>query len=162
VLEVGVGTGIALPLYKHDHRITGIDLSPDMLRIAEQRVASKRLSNIDAIQEMDAANLVFPDQVFDIAVAMFVMSVVPDPKRVLEEMHRVVKPGGRIVTVNHFKAERGVRAGFERWLSRYGSRLGWHPEFAIQNVLGHPGMRLTEQTSLPPIGIYTLLVFDRT
>jgi phosphatidylethanolamine/phosphatidyl-N-methylethanolamine N-methyltransferase len=161
VLEVGVGTGIALPHYKREHRVTGIDLSPDMLKIAEKRVRTKNLANVDAIREMDAANLAFPDGAFDIAVAMFVMSVVPDPARVLDEMHRVVKPGGKIVTVNHFKADAGVRASFERWLSRYGSKLGWHPEFSIDAVLGHPGMALIEQRNLPPIGIYTLLVFDR-
>jgi phosphatidylethanolamine/phosphatidyl-N-methylethanolamine N-methyltransferase len=98
---------------------------------------------------------------FDVAVAMFVMSVVPDPKRVLDEMRRVVRPGGTIVTVNHFKADKGGRATVERWLTRYGASLGWHPEFAIETVLGHPGMTLTEQRGLPPIGIYTLLVFRR-
>jgi phosphatidylethanolamine/phosphatidyl-N-methylethanolamine N-methyltransferase len=162
VLEVGVGTGIALPLYKKEHRVTGIDLSPDMLRLAEKRVREKNLTNVESIQEMDAANLAFGAGVFDVAVAMFVMSVVPDPKRVLDEMHRVVRPGGTIVTVNHFKAEQGMRASIERRLARYGSRLGWHPEFAIETVLGYPGMKLTEQRSLPPIGIYTLLVFQRT
>jgi phosphatidylethanolamine/phosphatidyl-N-methylethanolamine N-methyltransferase len=161
VLEVGVGTGIALPLYRPDHRIVGIDLSPDMLKIAAKRVAARKLSNVEAIREMDAGDLAFPDAAFDVAVAMFVMSVVPDPRRVLAEMRRVVRPGGTIVTVNHFKADGGVRAGFERWLSRYGSRLGWHPEFQIDNVLGHVGLRLTEQRSLPPLGLYTLLVFDR-
>jgi phosphatidylethanolamine/phosphatidyl-N-methylethanolamine N-methyltransferase len=161
VLEVGVGTGIALPHYKRQHRITGIDLSPDMLRIAEKRVEKQRLSNVEAIREMDAANLAFADGAFDVAVAMFVMSVVPDPKRVLDEMVRVVRPGGTIVTVNHFKAETGFRAIVERRLARYGSKLGWHPEFAIEAVLGHPALTLTEQRNLPPIGLYTLLVFDR-
>ncbi len=161
VLEVGVGTGIALPHYKSGHRITGIDLSPDMLRIAEKRVAGKKLANVDAILEMDAANLAFPDQAFDVAVAMFVMSVVPDPARVLDEMHRVVRPGGKIVTVNHFKTDKGMRGWVERRMARYGSKLGWHPEFSIESVLGHPGMALVEQRNLPPIGIYTLLVFDR-
>jgi len=148
VLEVGVGTGIALPHYKRDHRVTGIDLSPDMLRIAEKRVRTKNLVNVDAILEMDAGNLSFADHAFDVAVAMFVMSVVPDPARVLNEMYRVVKPGGKIVTVNHFRADAGLRARFERWLSRYGSKLGWHPEFSIDAVLGHPGMALIEQRNL--------------
>ena len=161
VLEVGVGTGIALPLYKPEHRVTGIDLSPDMLKIAERRVQAEGLRNVDAVREMDAANLAFADRSFDVAVAMFVMSVVPDPRRVLDEMHRVVRPGGRIVTVNHFKAEKGVRAGIERRLARYGAKLGWHPEFAIEAVLGHAGMRLIEQRNLPPLSLYTLLAFER-
>jgi phosphatidylethanolamine/phosphatidyl-N-methylethanolamine N-methyltransferase len=161
VLEVGVGTGLALPLYKPGHRVTGIDLSPDMLRIAERRVREKGLSNVEAVREMDAANLAFPDAAFDVAVAMFVMSVVPDPRRVLEEMRRVVRPGGRIVTVNHFKAEKGLRAALEARLARYGAKLGWHPEFAIETVLGHPDLRLAERRNLPPFGLYTLLVFER-
>src|SRR5688572_30008584 len=78
VLEVGVGTGIALPLYKPEHRVTGIDLSPAMLKIAEKRVQEHGLRNVDGIREMDAANLAFADASFDVAVAMFVMSVVPD------------------------------------------------------------------------------------
>ena len=161
VLEVGVGTGIALPSYKRDHRVTGIDLSPDMLERARKRVAATNLANVAALTEMDAANLAFGDGTFDVAVAMFVMSVVPEPGRVLDEMVRVVKPGGRIVTVNHFSAERGVRAMVERWLAKYGSSLGWHPEFAIEAVLGHARLGLVRRQALPPLGLYTLLVFDR-
>ncbi len=162
VIEVGVGTGIALPRYRPEHSIVGIDLSPDMLKRAERRVAERHLANVEALSEMDAANLTFADASFDIAVAMFVMSVVPEPRRVLDEMCRVVKPGGHVVTVNHFRAERGVRAAVERWLAKYGSSLGWHPEFDIETVLGHPALTLTGRPrSLPPLGIYTLLVFQR-
>jgi phosphatidylethanolamine/phosphatidyl-N-methylethanolamine N-methyltransferase len=132
-----------------------------MLKFAEKRVAASRLQNVEAIREMDAAHLAFADGAFDVAVAMFVMSVVPDPARVLDEMYRVVRPGGQIVTVNHFKAEKGVRAAIERRLAKYGPKLGWHPEFDVETVLGHPGMALIEQRNLPPIGLYTLLVFAR-
>jgi phosphatidylethanolamine/phosphatidyl-N-methylethanolamine N-methyltransferase len=162
VLEVGVGTGIALPLYKAEHRITGIDLSPDMLRRAERRVAGGRLANVEALVEMDAGALAFADGSFDIAAAMFVMSVVPDPQRVLSELIRVVRPGGRIVIVNHFSAEGGVRAAAERWLARYSASLGWHPEFAIDTVLGRPEMKLIAKRRLAPFGLYTLIVFERT
>jgi phosphatidylethanolamine/phosphatidyl-N-methylethanolamine N-methyltransferase len=162
VLEVGVGTGIALPLYKAAHRITGIDLSPDMLRRAERRVAGGRLANVEALVEMDAGALAFADGSFDIAAAMFVMSVVPDPQRVLSELIRVVRPGGRIVIVNHFSAEGGVRAAAERWLARYSASLGWHPEFAVDTVLGRPEMKLIAKRRLAPFGLYTLIVFERT
>jgi phosphatidylethanolamine/phosphatidyl-N-methylethanolamine N-methyltransferase len=162
VLEVGVGTGIALPLYKAEHRITGIDLSPDMLRRAERRVAGGRLANVEALVEMDAGALAFADGSFDIAAAMFVMSVVPDPQRVLSELIRVVRPGGRIVIVNHFSAEGGVRAAAERWLARYSASLGWHPEFAIDTMLGRPEMKLIAKRRLAPFGLYTLIVFERT
>ncbi len=161
VLEVGVGTGIALPLYKREHRITGIDLSPEMLARAKKRAADRHLANVEELLEMDAGALSFAEASFDAAVAMFVMSVVPEPGRVLDEMLRVVRPGGRIVMVNHFAAENGVRAIVERWLSRYGSSLGWHPEFAIDTVLGRAEMRLVDQRRLAPFGLYTLLVFER-
>jgi phosphatidylethanolamine/phosphatidyl-N-methylethanolamine N-methyltransferase len=162
ILEVGVGTGIALPLYKRDHRVTGIDLSPDMLARAERKVAERGLTNVDALSKMDAAALAFADVSFDAAVAMFVMSVVPDPRRALAEMVRVVRPGGRITIVNHFAADGGMRAVAERWLAPYGASLGWHPEFSIEVVTGHPAMRLTVRRPLSPLGLYTLLMFERT
>ena len=110
---------------------------------------------------MDATRLAFADQSFDAAVAMFLITVVPDPVAVLAEAVRVVKPGGRIVLANHFSAEQGPRAAFERWLSRFSASLGWNPEFPVERVLGQPGMNEIERKSLQPLGIYTLLVFER-
>lgn len=161
VLETGVGTGIALPLYKRDHRITGVDLSPDMLQRAKVRVAKGGLANVEALTEMDAGALAFAEASFDVAVAMFVMSVVPDPGRVLGELVRVVRPGGRIVLVNHFAAPSGPRAAVERRLAPYGASLGWHPLFAIETVLGRRGTRLVNRRALPPFGLYTLIVCER-
>jgi phosphatidylethanolamine/phosphatidyl-N-methylethanolamine N-methyltransferase len=160
VIEVGVGTGIALPYYDREHRVVGIDLSPDMLKRAEERVARDGLLQVEGLLEMDAGNLVFEDGAFDAAVAMFVMSVVPDPEKVLAEMARVVKPGGRVVTVNHFAVEGGMRGAFEKWLAKFGRRLGWHPDFRIERLLGRSDLKLVEQRTTAP-GIYTLLVFDR-
>lgn len=120
VIELGVGTGLSLPFYDRRHRIVGVDLSPDMLSRAEKRVSAERLSHVEALLEMDAAHLRFPDQSFDAAMAMFVITVVPDPDGVLAEIGRVVRPGGRVVLVNHFSVEHGVRAFVERWLSRFG------------------------------------------
>lgn len=161
VIEIGVGTGLALPRYKAGHRIAGIDLSTDMLERARKRVAEQKLTGVESLQEMDATRLAFPDQSFDVAVAMFLITVVPDPVAVLAEAVRVVKPGGRIILANHFSAESGPRAAFERWLSRYSASLGWNPEFPMERVLGQSGMRLVEKRSLQPLGIYTLLVFER-
>ena len=161
ILEIGVGTGLALPRYTREHRITGIDLSPDMLKRARSRVAAKKLTNVETLSEMDATKLAFPDQSFDAAVAMFLITVVPDPIAVLAEAVRVVRPGGRIVLANHFSAESGPRAAFERWLSRFSASLGWNPEFPIDRVLGRPSMREMERRALQPLGIYTLLTFER-
>lgn len=161
ILEVGVGTGISLPLYKDGHKLVGIDLSPDMLERARKRVARRGLSNVESIHEMDAANIAFDEGSFDIAVAMFVMTVVPDPEAVLAEIVRVVRPGGRVVVVNHFSAERGARAAVERSLTRYSSKLGWRPEFPIEQVMGRSDLKLLKRRDLPPGGIFTLLVFER-
>jgi len=161
ILEVGVGTGISLPQYKSGHRLVGIDLSPDMLVRAEKRIARRGLGNVEGLHEMDAANLRFREASFDSAVAMFVMTVVPNPARVLAEIVRVVRPGGHVILVNHFSAEKGPRAAIERSLSRYSGALGWRPEFPIEEVLGRPDLTLVRQRNLAPAGIFTLLVFRR-
>ena len=103
----------------------------------------------------------FRDASFDSAVAMFVMTVVPNPARVLAEIVRVVRPGGHVILVNHFSAEKGPRAAIERSLTRYSGTLGWRPEFAIEEVLGRPDLELFKRRDLPPAGIFTLLVFKR-
>jgi phosphatidylethanolamine/phosphatidyl-N-methylethanolamine N-methyltransferase len=161
LLELGVGTGITLPRYRRGHRITGIDLSPDMLERARKRVARRGLANVEALHEMDAARLTMADGSFDAGVAMFVMTVVPEPQRVLSELIRVVRPGGRVVLVNHFSAEGGVRMSIEKWLTRFAASLGWNPDFPLATVLGRPQLRLIEKKRLAPFGLYTLLVFER-
>src|SRR5580765_149048 len=93
LLEVGVGTGLALPHYRPELQVTGIDLSPDMLARARKRLSKHRRPNIQALLEMDATQLKFPDGSFDVAVALYVMTVVPDPVKVMHELARVVKPG---------------------------------------------------------------------
>jgi len=161
VIELGVGTGLSLPQFDRRHRIVGVDLSPDMLVRAEKRVAAERLSNVEALLEMDAAHLRFADASFDAALAMFVITVVPDPDRVLTEMIRVVRPGGRLVLVNHFSVDRGLRAFLERWLSRFSAKLGWRPNFPIERVLGRPELRLVTRQPAKAFDLFTLLVFER-
>src|SRR5690349_135510 len=99
VLEVGVGTGLALPHYRRQKRVTGIDLSAEMLARARTRVDRLDLANVVALREMDAEAMDFPDASFDAAVAMFVASVVPNPRQLLSEMRRVVRPGGHLLFV---------------------------------------------------------------
>ena len=113
-----------------DKRITGIDLSAEMLDVARHRVADQRLRNVEALREMDAEATDFPDASFDIAVAMLVASVVPHPRQLLAEMRRVVRPGGNILFVNHFAADKGPRWWVERAMAPASRRLGWHPDFA--------------------------------
>jgi phosphatidylethanolamine/phosphatidyl-N-methylethanolamine N-methyltransferase len=159
VLEVGVGTGLSLPCYGSHLTITGIDLSPEMLDKARDKVAAKNLRNVVALHEMDAGALAFPDESFDTVVAMYVMTVVPDPERVMRELERVCAPGGEVILVNHFSEEEGVRGLFERKLAPFADLLGWRPVFGLDQVLVCDDLRLAERRSLRPFGLFTMLRF---
>lgn len=156
VLEVGVGTGLALPRYAPEKRVVGIDLSRDMLARAQERVRTERLRNVVGLVEMDAERMGFADASFDIAVAMFTATVVPDARRLFAEMRRVVRPGGDLLFVNHFRAEKGLRWWAERTLAPLSRVLGWHPDFAITDLLDDPGAA-AEITECPPFGLFTLV-----
>jgi phosphatidylethanolamine/phosphatidyl-N-methylethanolamine N-methyltransferase len=157
VLEVGVGTGLALPRYTPEKRIVGIDLSAEMLALARRRVAELGLRNVEGLLEMDAEATEFADGQFDTAVAMFVASVVPNPRRLLAELRRVVRPGGNILFVNHFAAEGGPRWWVERAMAPMSRRLGWHPDFAMQALLEPDEIAGIESRPMPPFGIFTLV-----
>jgi phosphatidylethanolamine/phosphatidyl-N-methylethanolamine N-methyltransferase len=135
VLEVGVGTGLSLPLYPRSVRITGIDVSREMLEKARARVARRRLDNVDALLEMDAEAMAFPDASVDKVVAMYVVSVVARPARLLEELHRVCRPDGEIFIVNHFRSDNRFLGAVEKALSGFSSQLGFHPDFDLREVL---------------------------
>jgi phosphatidylethanolamine/phosphatidyl-N-methylethanolamine N-methyltransferase len=157
VLEVGVGTGLALPRYLPSKRITGIDLSTEMLAQAEKRVAEHGIANVEALHEMDAEATHFGDGEFDIAVAMFVASVVPHPRALLAEMRRVVRPGGNILFVNHFAADKGPRWWIERAMAPASRALGWHPDFAMEALFTPEDTMRSHAVAAPPFGIFTLV-----
>jgi len=157
VLEVGVGTGLALPRYLPEKRITGIDLSAEMLAQARKRVVQFRLRNVESLHEMDAEATDFGDASFDIAVAMFVASVVPNAPRLLAEMRRVVRPGGTILFVGHFAAKAGPRWWVERAMAPASRALGWHPDFSMDELLSAGDQARAEAVPVPPFGIFTLV-----
>lgn len=159
VLEVGVGTGLSLTRYGKHLQITGIDISTDMLEKARGRVAKHGLTNVAGLYEMDAGKLEFPDEEFDTVVAMYVMTVVPDPEKVMSELERVCAPGGEVILVNHFSQDEGVRGFIERTFAPLASILGWHPVFPMERVLGQSGLRLTDTRSLRPLGMFTMMRF---
>jgi phosphatidylethanolamine/phosphatidyl-N-methylethanolamine N-methyltransferase len=156
VLEVGVGTGLALPHYRPGKRITGIDLSAEMLAKARGRAEDLQLDHVEGLHEMDAEAMDLPDGAFDVAVAMFVASVVPNPRRLLAEMKRVVRPGGCLLFVNHFAAERGTRWWVERALAPASHKLGWHPDFATDALFRDEDRPRVRTSPVPPFGIFTL------
>ncbi len=130
VLEVGVGTGLSLPLYPATTQITGIDLSKEMLARAEKRVARDRLDNV-RLQQMNAQEMTFPDNSFDKVVAMYVASVVPDPVKLVNEMRRVCKPGGQLIFVNHFQSDHPVIKWVENLLVPLSAKIGFNPGFSL-------------------------------
>ncbi len=161
VLEVGVGTGLALPMYDRSKRVTGIDLSCDMLDRARQRVHADGLTQVEALLEQDAEATDFADGSFDIAASMFVASVVPHPRRLLAELRRVVRPGGHILFVNHFVAAGGMRRRVELALAPLSHKLGWHPDFAIADLFGTENPDDTVFEPTPPGGLFTLVHLRR-
>ncbi|MFM7334837.1 MAG: class I SAM-dependent methyltransferase [Tabrizicola sp.] len=161
VLEVGIGTGLALDFYAPDVRITGIDLSAEMLREAQVRAQKRGLKNLAGLYEMDARALAFPDASFDHVAAMHIMSVVPEPERVLDEMARVVRPGGSVMIANHFAGRAEGWSFVERLAAPLANLLGWHSDFDIGRVMGHPKLRLEESRQVRPFGLMTFLRFRR-
>ena len=144
VLEVGVGTGINATLYPRDCAVTGIDLSAPMLEKARDRIARKGIRNVRLL-EMDAANLKFTDDTFDIVYAPYLISVVPDPVTVVREMHRVCRPGGRIIVLNHFRSANPALAWIERGISPFTVHIGFKSDLDLPAFLA--------QADLKPVSI---------
>ncbi|MGL4309643.1 MAG: class I SAM-dependent methyltransferase [Paracoccaceae bacterium] len=157
VLEVGVGTGLALPFYRRGMTVTGIDASEQMLAKARAKVRSEKLTTVAGLMLMDARALEFRDESFDHVAAMHIMSVVPEPERVMAEIARVLRPGGSVVIVNHFARDRGPLAAVERLAAPMSSLLGWHSDFRREQVLGDERLHVESEQPLPPLGMMTLL-----
>jgi phosphatidylethanolamine/phosphatidyl-N-methylethanolamine N-methyltransferase len=144
VLEVGVGTGINLSLYPKNCSVTGIDFSGSMLEKARERAQRKGIRNMRLLQ-MDAGDLKFSDGSFDIVYAPYLISVVPDPVKVAQEMHRVCRPGGRIIFLNHFLSPNPLLSRVERWISPYTIHIGFKADLDLPAFLA--------QANLQPVSI---------
>lgn len=149
LLEVGVGTGLSLPLYPRHCRITGIDISPKMLEKASEKVTEHGLTNIQ-LEVMDAQNMSFPDNSFDCVTACYVVSAAPDPLKVVSEIRRVCKPGGRIVFINHFKSHNPILAAFETMVNGVCKKFGWEATLDLDALLEASNMTLlaTEKVNM--------------
>lgn len=163
ILEVGVGTGISLPLYGRNCRVYGIDISEKILDKARRRAA--RLNNVEAIEVMDAEMLRFADASFDVAIAQYVITAVPNPERALDELARVVRPGGEVIITTRIGADEGTRASIEKILMPITSRLGFRTEFSWERYAawerGAPSVRLVERSPLPPLGHFELIRYRK-
>ena len=139
VLEVGIGTGLNLPLYPWSCQLTGIDLMQEMLDKAVERVQTLAMPNV-ALKVMDATSMDFGDNEFDKAAATYTISAVPDPVAVLREMRRVVKPDGIIVILNHFRSERRITGWVEDVMAPICTRLGWKSNLPLAPLLEQVGL----------------------
>ena len=165
VLEVGVGTGISLPQYSRDVRLVGVDIAEAMLRKACERVRRLGLDNVEKIAVMDAEALDLPDNSFDVVVAQYVVTAVPNPEAALDEFARVVRPGGEIVITTRIGAGKGLRGGIEKTLMPITSKLGWRTEFPWERyeawALDNGRVELVENRPLPPLGHFSLVRYRK-
>jgi phosphatidylethanolamine/phosphatidyl-N-methylethanolamine N-methyltransferase len=158
VLEVGVGTGLSLKLYPKSVKVTGIDISPEMLAYAKKLVADENLENIEALEVMDAEHTKFADNTFDSVVAMYVATVVPNPKDFVAEMQRVCKPGGHIILLNHFNDQTtmfGLGAGLLAPLSKY---MGFRPNLTLEEFIRITDVKIRNKISVNVFSLWTILV----
>lgn len=166
ILEVGVGTGLSLSGYAKSNSVFGIDISAPMLHKARDRAANLRLDHVEGLAIMDAESLDFPDASFDVVVAQYVVTAVPNPEKALDEFVRVLRPGGEIVITSRVSAEAGLRGALESWLMPVTSRLGWRTEFPwrryVRWAAGTPQVRLVERRPIPPLGHFSLIRFAKS
>jgi phosphatidylethanolamine/phosphatidyl-N-methylethanolamine N-methyltransferase len=166
VLEVGVGTGISLPQYGPHLRIFGTDISEGMLRKAKARVTELGLRNVEGLAVMDAEKLEFPDDSFDVVMAQYVVTAVPNPEAALDEFARVLRPGGELIVLSRVSADAGIRHFIERGLQPVVRHLGFRTDFAWsryeQWVAKRPyGIELAERRPIPPLGHFSLIRFRK-
>lgn len=165
ILEVGVGTGISLPQYSRRSRLYGVDISESMLDKARERVRRLALGHVEGLAVMDAERLEFEEDSFDVVVAQYVVTAVPNPERALDEFARVVRPGGEIVITTRLGADRGLRGAIERLLMPVTSRLGFRTEFSWSRyedwAAGRHDVRLVERRPLPPLGHFSLVRYAK-
>ena len=161
ILEVGVGTGLSLASYSPGNRVVGVDISEPMLDKARDRVAKQKLKQVESIMVMDAEALDFPASSFDVVVAQYVVTAIPNPETALNEFLRVVRPGGEIIITSRLGAEAGLRGTLEKWLMPFTSRMGWRTEFSWERygawLDASPDARLVEKRALPPLGHFWLI-----
>jgi len=161
VLEVGAGTGTSFPAYPTHCQVTGIDLAPDMLTRARQKIAENGWTHIKVL-EMNALALNFPDNSFDFVMAFHVVTVVPDPVAMINESQRVCKPGGKIVIVNHFTSDVPVLGSVTRSLDPLTRWLGWRTDLKLKAFIETTNLTVERIYKISKASLYTVLVGTKT
>jgi phosphatidylethanolamine/phosphatidyl-N-methylethanolamine N-methyltransferase len=155
VIEVGVGTGISLPLYPAGCKVVGVDLTRKMLDKAQEKKELHRLDNVELL-EMDAENLTFDDDTFDHSLAAFVITVVPNPEKMVSEMKRVTKKGGNILIFNHFSSKNPFIRGMNHLFSPLTEKVGWRSDVTLDLLSNHCNLQITsvlKKTAIDPWSI---------
>jgi phosphatidylethanolamine/phosphatidyl-N-methylethanolamine N-methyltransferase len=161
VLEIGVGTGLSLEAYPRQAQVVGIDLAPDMLEKAQERITRLGLRNI-TLEQGDALALRFPDDSFDYVMAFHVVSVVPDAKKLMAEAQRVCRPGGRIVVINHFRSEKRTVARLQHSIDPMTRRLGWTTSLRLRDILDRRVLHVEQQWKTSPRSLFTIVIARNT
>jgi len=156
ILEVGVGTGLLLPLYPRHVEIVAIDLAYRMLDRAQRRAKRLELRHI-ALARMDAGRMAFPDDCFDAVLAAYVVTAVPDHRSLLKEVIRVCRPGGRVMLVNHFTNGNGLLAACERAVSPICTHLGFRTDLSLEQVLDGAPLAVLHHERVKPLGMWHLV-----
>ena len=156
ILEVGVGTGLSLPFYPRDCRVTGIDLTGPMLEKGLEKIRQQQLYHIE-LQQMDASRMTFVQDSFDAVMAAYVMTAVPHPQRVLSEMCRVCRPGGRIIILNHFSNENPVMSRIEKSISPLCSHIGFRTDLALEELLEGSPLVIERRLRVNPFRFWQII-----
>jgi phosphatidylethanolamine/phosphatidyl-N-methylethanolamine N-methyltransferase len=156
VLEVGVGTGLSLDAYPTHCQVTGVDLAPDMLERAQEKIVRNGWRHL-SVMEMDALNMKFADNAFDYVMAFHVVSVVPDAQRLMQEVVRVGKPGATIAIINHFRSRNRVLAKLDSLIEPVTRRLGWHT-LSLGDVLAGVPMETTRTYKTARRSLFTIVI----
>lgn len=161
VLEVGVGTGLSFKDYGPQYEITGIDISEPMIARARMRCSAGNYPWVRALLAMDASEMAFPRESFHAVVAQFLITLVEQPEKVLDECARVLKPGGEIILVNHFYSEKGLAARIETGLASKARKVGLRPDFPFGRIeawaQAHGGVKIIEKRKIAPFRVFTLV-----
>lgn len=160
ILEVGVGTGLSLPLYPKYVTVYGIDISPEMLKYARDLVRMDGLENVAKLEVMNAEEMTFPDNMFDTVVAMYVATVVPSPKKFIKEIRRVCKPGGRIIILNHFNQPETIGGKLVSNLSPLSKVLGFRPNLSLREFMEETALPISNKISVNLFGFWTILIAE--
>jgi phosphatidylethanolamine/phosphatidyl-N-methylethanolamine N-methyltransferase len=161
VLEIGVGTGLSLDAYPRHCQVTGIDLAPDMLEKAQERIDRNGWRHV-TLEQGDALALRFPDDTFDYVMAFHVVSVVPDARRLMDEATRVCRPGGRIVVINHFRSENQRVARLQHTIDPMTRRLGWTTSLYLRDILDPTRLHVERQWKTSPRSLFTIVIARNT